>query len=572
MSEMLHGIAASFGIGMGKVVCIEEQNTDYSHVVYQGCEQEHKRLETALAVFEEQTRQMADEVRRKAGEKEAEILQGQIMMLNDPLLLQEMQERIDLGSCAEAATDAVCSYYAALFESMDDEMMKQRSTDIRDIRDRMLGILLNRPVKRISSLPKGTVLAAKDLTPSMTVGLDKEAISAIVTEIGGKTAHSAILARALEIPAVLGIENAMNFLQDGQFVVVDGEKGTVELSPDTNTVTRYQALQAQQKESKKQLEEYRNRPTADADGKQYRLYANIGTPEQANLALEQTAEGIGLFRTEFLFMDRDRVPSEEEQMQAYLQVSRIMKGKEVIIRTLDVGGDKEIPYLHMEREQNPFLGWRAIRYCLEESELFQIQLRALLRAGAENRNIKIMLPLVTGLEEVEAAKRLLEQCKEQCKAQGQPYDETISLGVMIETPAAALTADLFAEQADFFSIGTNDLTQYTMAVDRGNAKVEKLYTVFHPAVLRSIRTVIKAAKQRGIPVGMCGESAADERLIPLLLSFGLDEFSVSPSSVLQTRKNIARWNAEQQAQLERRVMQAKTATQVQQILSEFFTN
>ena len=451
-------------------------------------------------------------------------------------------------------------------------MMKQRSTDIRDIRDRMLGILLNRPVKRISSLPKGTVLAAKDLTPSMTVGLDKEAISAIVTEIGGKTAHSAILARALEIPAVLGIENAMNFLQDGQFVVVDGEKGTVELSPDTNTVTRYQVLQAQQKESKKQLEEYRNRPTVDADGKQYRLYANIGTPEQANLALEQTAEGIGLFRTEFLFMDRDRVPSEEEQMQAYLQVSRIMKGKEVIIRTLDVGGDKEIPYLHMEREQNPFLGWRAIRYCLEESELFQIQLRALLRAGAENRNIKIMLPLVTGLEEVEAAKRLLEQCKEQCKAQGQPYDETISLGVMIETPAAALTADLFAEQADFFSIGTNDLTQYTMAVDRGNAKVEKLYTVFHPAVLRSIRTVIKAAKQQGIPVGMCGESAADERLIPLLLSFGLDEFSVSPSSVLQTRKNIARWNVEQQAQLERRVMQAKTAAQIQQILSEFFTN
>ena len=259
-------------------------------------------------------------------------------------------------------------------------------------------------------------------------------------------------------------------------------------------------------------------------------------------------------------------------MQAYLRVSRIMKGKEVIIRTLDVGGDKEIPYLHMEREQNPFLGWRAIRYCLEESELFQIQLRALLRAGAENRNIKIMLPLVTGLEEVEAAKRLLEQCKEQCKAQGQPYDETISLGVMIETPAAALTADLFAEQTDFFSIGTNDLTQYTMAVDRGNAKVEKLYTVFHPAVLRSIRTVIKAAKQQGISVGMCGESAADERLIPLLLSFGLDEFSVSPSSVLQTRKNIARWNAEQQVQLERRVMQAKTAAQVQQILFEFFTN
>ena len=572
MSKMLHGIAASFGIGMGTVVCIEEQNTDYSQVVYQGGEQEQKRLKAALAVFEKQTQEMADEVRRKAGEKEAEILQGQIMMLNDPFLLEEMQERTDLGSCAEAATDAVCSYYAALFESMDDELMKQRATDIRDIRDRMLGILLNRPVKRITSLPKGTVLAARDLTPSMTVGLDKEAISAIVTEIGGKTAHSAILARALEIPAVLGIENAMNLLQDGQFAIVDGGKGTVELAPDADTVTHYQRLQTQQQESRKQLEPYRNKPTADADGKQYRLYANIGSAEQANLALEQTAEGIGLFRTEFLFMDRDRVPSEEEQMQAYLQVSQVMKGKEVIIRTLDVGGDKEIPYLHMEREQNPFLGWRAIRYCLQENELFQTQLRALLRAGAENRNIKIMLPLVTGLEEVEAAKRLLEQCKEQCRVKGQPYDEAISLGVMIETPAAALTADLLAKEVDFFSIGTNDLTQYTMAVDRGNTKVEKLYTVFHPAVLRSIRMVIKAAKQQGIPVGMCGESAADERLIPLLLRFGLDEFSVSPSSVLQTRKNIAKWSAEQQEQIEQRVMQAQTAEQAQQILSEFFTD
>ena len=314
------------------------------------------------------------------------------------------------------------------------------------------------------------------------------------------------------------------------------------------------------------LSVYRDKETLDADGHHYDLYSNIGSVMEAQSALDNGAEGIGLFRTEFLFMDRPAMPTEEEQMEAYRSVSHIMKGKEVIIRTLDVGGDKEISYLKMEHEQNPFLGWRAIRYCLEETELYKVQLRALLRAGAELHNIKIMLPLVTGIQELRAAKALIEECKQELKAEGLAYDENIAVGVMIETPAAALIADLLAKEAAFFSIGTNDLTQYTMAVDRGNAKVEKLYTTLHPAVLRSIRMVIKAAKEAHIPVGMCGESAADPALIPLLLSFGLDEFSVSSSSILHTRKIISEWSQAQVNEVEQQAMQLDTPDAVEEYL------
>ena len=301
----------------------------------------------------------------------------------------------------------------------------------------------------------------------------------------------------------------------------------------------------------------------DADGKRYGLYANIGSPAEAEAAAAAGAEGIGLFRTEFLFMDRTNVPSETEQMEAYQAVSRTMAGKEVIIRTLDVGGDKAIDYLGMEKEENPFLGHRAIRYCLDRPDLYKVQLRALLRAGAELRNIKIMLPLVTSLEEIRGARALLEQCKSELEAEGMPYDKDIALGIMVETPAAALIADLLAQESDFFSIGTNDLTQYVMAVDRGNAKVEKLYTTFHPAVLRSIRSVIQAAKQAGIPVGMCGEAAADPCLIPLLMSWGLDEFSVSASAVLATRARIHQWRGEEAGQVAQEAMSLSTSAGVQ---------
>lgn len=563
---MLKGVGASAGIGIGKVICIREQNLDYSQVQYQGREQEKARLKQAVETFCEKTQRMAEDIRQRVGQKESEILSGQVMMLSDPFMVSQMEDAIQSGSCAEAAVDTVCQMYIEMFSNVEDELMKQRATDIEDIKTRMLRLLLGVESVDMASLPKGTVLAAKDLTPSMTVGLQKENVSAIITEVGGKTSHSAILARALEIPAVLGIPDALQQLTDGQTAIVDGATGQVLTEPDAETLYHYTKLQEEQLRQKAMLSIYRDKPTTDASGRSYQLYANIGSVMEAQAALENGAEGIGLFRTEFLFMDRPAMPDEEEQLEAYSSVSHLMKGKEVIIRTLDVGGDKEVSYLKMGSEQNPFLGWRAIRYCLSEQPLFKTQLRALLRAGAQERNIKIMLPLVTGVQEIRAARSLLEECKQELSREGLEYDPKIALGVMIETPAAALTADLMAKEADFFSIGTNDLTQYTIAVDRGNAKVEQLYTTLHPAVLRSIRGIIHAAKQAKIPVGMCGESAADPLLIPLLMQFGLDEFSVSASSVLKTRKTISEWNREQVEQAAEQAMQLSTPQELDEYL------
>lgn len=563
---MLKGVGASAGIGIGKVICIREQNLDYSQVQYQGREQEKARLKQAVETFCEKTQRMAEDIRQRVGQKESEILSGQVMMLSDPFMVSQMEDAIQSGSCAEAAVDTVCQMYIEMFSNVEDELMKQRATDIGDIKTRMLRLLLGVESVDMASLPKGTVLAAKDLTPSMTVGLQKENVSAIITEVGGKTSHSAILARALEIPAVLGIPDALQQLTDGQTAIVDGATGQVLTEPDAETLYHYTKLQEEQLRQKAMLSIYRDKPTTDASGRSYQLYANIGSVMEAQAALENGAEGIGLFRTEFLFMDRPAMPDEEEQLEAYSSVSHLMKGKEVIIRTLDVGGDKEVSYLKMGSEQNPFLGWRAIRYCLSEQPLFKTQLRALLRAGAQERNIKIMLPLVTGVQEIRAARSLLEECKQELSREGLEYDPKIALGVMIETPAAALTADLMAKEADFFSIGTNDLTQYTIAVDRGNAKVEQLYTTLHPAVLRSIRGIIHAAKQAKIPVGMCGESAADPLLIPLLMQFGLDEFSVSASSVLKTRKTISEWNRERVEQVAEQAMQLSTPQELDEYL------
>ena len=563
---MLKGVGASAGIGIGKVICIREQNLDYSQVQYQGREQEKARLKQAVETFCEKTQRMAEDIRQRVGQKESEILSGQVMMLSDPFMVSQMEDAIQSGSCAEAAVDTVCQMYIEMFSNVEDELMKQRATDIEDIKTRMLRLLLGVESVDMASLPKGTVLAAIDLTPSMTVGLQKENVSAIITEVGGKTSHSAILARALEIPAVLGIPDALQQLTDGQTAIVDGATGQVLTEPDAETLYHYTKLQEEQLRQKAMLSIYRDKPTTDASGRSYQLYANIGSVMEAQAALENGAEGIGLFRTEFLFMDRPAMPDEEEQLEAYSSVSHLMKGKEVIIRTLDVGGDKEVSYLKMGSEQNPFLGWRAIRYCLSEQPLFKTQLRALLRAGAQEKNIKIMLPLVTGVQEIRAARSLLEECKQELSREGLEYDPKIALGVMIETPAAALTADLMAKEADFFSIGTNDLTQYTIAVDRGNAKVEQLYTTLHPAVLRSIRGIIHAAKQAKIPVGMCGESAADPLLIPLLMQFGLDEFSVSASSVLKTRKTISEWNREQVEQVAEQAMQLSTPQELDEYL------
>ena len=565
---ILHGIAASDGIGIGRAVCVREQSLDYSAVKYGGREVEKDRLQAAITQFNEQTEDMARRIRTQVGEKESEILTGQIAMLADPFMRSQMQDAIDGGACAEAAVDNVCTMYADMFAAVEDEMMRQRATDVKDIRSRLLGILLGAASVDLSNLPAGTVLVTRELTPSMTVGLQKENVAAIITATGGKTSHSAILARALQVPAVLSVTKVLEVVQDGDGLIVDGGEGIAILNPDERTRSEYLTRQKDYQARIASLKVYQNRPTVDADGKRYQLFANIGSAAEAEVAAQSGAEGIGLFRTEFLFMDRTSLPDEMVQYEAYRAVSQTMAGKEVIIRTLDVGGDKAIEYLGMEKEENPFLGHRAIRYCLDRPDLYKVQLRALLRAGAEEHNIKIMLPLVTSVDEVRAARELLEQCKQELSEAGLPYDKDIALGVMIETPAAALTADLLARESDFFSIGTNDLTQYTMAVDRGNAQVASLYTPFQPAVLRSIRSVITAAKEAGIPVGMCGEAAADPGLIPLLMAWGLDEFSVSTSSVLATRASIHRWREDEVKRIAQEALGLSTASGVEGYLKK----
>lgn len=539
---MLKGTGASAGVGIGRALVIREQDLDYSGVQYAGETAEKQRLAGAVARVSETLAAMAEKMTEQVGEHAAEILTGQSMMLADPFMTGQIEEQIAAGQTAEAAVDAVCQTFIQMFGAMEDELMRQRATDIGDLRGRLLKQLLGVEDVDLASAPAGSVLVARDFTPSMTVGIRRENVAGIITEVGGATSHSAILARALEIPAVLGVPNAVSAISSGDAIAMDGERGHVYVNPDERTCKDYQVRREQFEAQRQLLKNYLGKPTVTAEGRPVALYANIGKPQDAQAALEKGAEGIGLFRTEFLFMDRTCLPTEEEQLAAYRQVAALFAGKEVIIRTLDVGGDKEINYLHLKKEENPFLGHRAIRYCLDEPETYLVQLRALLRAGADHKNIKIMLPLVTGVEELRGAKTLLEKAKQQLTAQGLPFDENVQVGVMIETPAAALVADILAQEAAFFSIGTNDLTQYTLAVDRGNPDVAKLYTPFHPAVLRSIRGIIAAGRAAGIPVGMCGEAAADPALIPLLLAWGLDEFSVSSSAVLATRRAISLWN------------------------------
>lgn len=561
------GIAGAEGIGIGKALVVCEQTLDYSHVVFSGAENETNRLQAAIAAFCEKVTAMQKKLTASVGEKQAEILNGQIMMIQDPFMTSQMQDFIAGGQCAEAAVDAVCNMYIEMFSSVEDDLTRQRATDIRDMRARLLGILLGQTEVDLSDLPPETVLVAHDFTPSMTANMQKEHIVGILSECGSKTSHSAILARSLELPAVMSVENICTLLENGDTVIVDGTRGEVVVRPAQGILEAYASKREQLKMEKQALHAFAGKKTVTADGKQLAVYANIGKPDDVPAVLQNDGEGVGLFRTEFLFMDRTALPSEEEQFAAYRAVATQMQGKEVIIRTLDVGGDKDIPYLHMEKEENPFLGHRAVRYCLDNPEIYKVQLRALLRASAYG-NIKIMLPLVTTVSEVRRVRELLESTKAELRRENIKFRENIPVGVMIETPAAAMTADLLAKEADFFSIGTNDLTQYTMAVDRGNSKVSALYSHYNPAVLRLIKQTAEAANRAGIPVGMCGEAAGDKAFIPLLIAFGLHEFSVTPAAVLPTRKTVSLWSKTDADALAERVLTLDSAEEVAAALEE----
>ncbi len=562
---MNKGIAGSAGYGVGKVVIISDAKPEYENRTITDTDAEIKRYDDAVAAFTEKTHAMAEAMKESVGEHNAEILEGHILLLTDPGMDEITKGAIMSGTCAEAAFESTCDMFAGMFQMADDELTRQRATDIGDIKVRMLKILTGTPDVNISEVPAGTILVAEDLTPSMTAGIVKENVAGIITAVGGKTSHSAILARALEIPAVLSVDGIVDMVSDGMMAVVDGCDGICILDPSQEDIDEYQAKREKYLSDKALLEVYRGKDTVTADGAKVHLYGNIGNPEDAKQVAACDGEGVGLFRTEFLFMGASELPSEEEQFQAYKAAAETMEGREVIIRTLDVGGDKDIPYLGLEKEDNPFLGFRAVRYCLQNKESYRVQLRALLRASAFG-DIKIMVPLVTCVDEIRSVKALVKELMVELDAENIAYNKDIQVGAMIETPAASLIADLLAKEADFFSIGTNDLTQYTMAVDRGNAKVAYLYSSYNPAVLRSMKNIIEAANAAGIMVGMCGEAAADPLLIPLLISFGLGEFSVSATSVLATRGTIAKWSKAEADELAAKALSLATEAEVAELL------
>ncbi len=567
---MYKGTGASAGIGIGKVVIVEEKELVIKRENITDAAAEIQRFKGALETSMKQTEALAADLAQRVGEKEAEILNGHIMLLSDPMLTGEIEAMITNDSVnSEFAIETVCTNYANVFASMGDELMQQRATDMKDIKTRMQKVLLGVESVDIAALPEGSIILAKDLTPSMTAGINPANVTGIVTELGGRTSHSAILARALEIPAVVALTGILNEVKNGDVLVLDGTDGTVLVNPEDSILAEYQGKRAAFLKEKKELEQYIGRPSVTKDGVHVEVVANIGKPEDVDKVLQYDGEGVGLFRTEFLFMDRDAMPTEEEQFEAYKKVAIAMNGKPVIIRTLDIGGDKEILYMGLEKDENPFLGYRAVRFCLDrKDDVYRPQLRALLRASAFG-NIKIMIPLVTCIDEYRQVKALVEEIKQELTDKGFAFNKDIPLGIMVETAAASLIADIFAKEVDFFSIGTNDLTQYTMSVDRGNDKISYLYSTFNPAVLRSIKRIITCAREEGIMVGMCGEAASDPMMIPLLLAFGLNEFSMSPSAILRARKMITEYSTEELQAVADQAMGFATTAEVENFMREF---
>ena len=566
---MLKGIGASVGIGIGKAVVIKDIELDIKKRNIDNFEVELELFNKALEHTKQRSKAMAETLRKRVGSKEAEILEGHVLLMSDPMLIAEIETGIRTQMLnSEYILEDVCERFAAIFESMDDELMQQRATDMRDIKTRLQKSVLGLEDVDLSELEADSILIAKDLTPSMTAGLNPEKVTGIITQFGGTTSHSAILARALEIPAILSVAEILDKASDKDPICMDGESGELYINPSQEIIEDFKKKQIEQIEFKKILETYKGKESVSKDGRKVEIAANIGKPGDVKKVLEYDADGIGLFRTEFLFMDRDSIPNEEEQFEAYKKVAVAMEDKPVIIRTLDIGGDKEIPYMNISKDENPFLGYRAIRLCLDrKDDIYRPQLRALLRASAFG-NIKIMLPLITSIEEVYEAKQLIEEEKKNLDAQGIDYNKSIKVGVMIETAAATLIADILAKEVDFFSIGTNDLIQYTMSVDRGNDKVSYLYSVYNPAVLRAIKHIISEAKKAGIQVGMCGEAAADPKLIPLLLYWGLDEFSMSASYVLNSRKLVTDTDIQSLKDMEEAVMALESESKVRAFLEE----
>lgn len=537
--KRLEGLSVSPGIGVGRAVRVTPPDLSYPPTAAGSPGQERQRLDRAAEALTGATRALIQAARREGGGERAAILEGQLAMLSDPYFKSQLDQRLDGGESAEGAVNGVCQGFMELFAASGDPLLVQRSADVDDLRRRLLALLLGREGPDLSHLPADTVLVVEELTASMVAALDTGHVAAILAQAGGYTSHAAILCRGAGLPALFSVPGLLDQVEEGGLVAVDASAGVALAEPEEAVLADYRRRQSELERDRAELETFRDRPTRTADGVEVRLCCNVGSAREGELAARAGAHGIGLLRTEFLFLDRSTLPDEEEQYRLFARLAGQFPRGEVIIRTLDIGGDKPAPALGLPREDNPFLGNRAVRLCLDRPALLLPQLRALLRSAAHGP-VRAMVPFVTRVEEVRRVRALLDQVRAQLEEEGTAIGQ-LPLGIMVETPAAAIMADLLAREADFFSIGTNDLTQYTLCADRGNPAVAGIGSFYDPAVLRLIRHIIDTGHAAGIHVGMCGEAAARSPLIPLWLAFGLDEFSVDPASVLATRREIARW-------------------------------
>jgi len=562
---IIQGTPISPGIAIGKVMLKKTLLGEIHLVQDKNPEDEKKRFHEARSQSIEQVKIIHQQMLQTKGEKEAEIFIAHITMLEDIELISGVESTIDELSCnAEWALQHISKNYIAIFEAMEQEYMKERAMDIRDISSRIQRVLSRVEASNIFELKEPAIVVAQDLTPSDTAQIDPSLVIGIINEDGGHTSHAAIIARMLGVPLIV-YPNITSMVVNGQIIVFDGNTGIINLQPTAEVIEEYREKQLKLIEKRAQLEKLRGTKTLTTDGFKVELAGNIGMPKDIKRVLEQDGEAVGLFRTEFLYMSRNDFPDEEEQFLAYKEVVEKMKGHPVVIRTLDIGGDKELDYLEIPKEMNPFLGCRAIRFCLNKPSLWKVQLRALLRASAYG-DLRIMLPMIAIMEELIKAKEIIEETKEELRNKNIAFNEKVSVGMMMETPAAAVMADVFAKEVDFFSIGTNDLVQYTIAVDRMNSQVAYLYSPYHPAILRLIKKIVDSAHAEGIWVGMCGEAAADKKLIPLWVGMGLDELSMSPPSILETRQQIQGLSKKEAEKLVDEILLLKTAKMIEEKL------
>ncbi|HAT4375484.1 TPA: phosphoenolpyruvate--protein phosphotransferase [Clostridioides difficile] len=564
------GIGASPGVALGKALVVEHSELVIEKKSIDNVEAEIAKLEDAVAVSKEELVKVKEKASEELGAEEAEIFEAHLLVLEDPELIGSAIDKIKTESVnAEYALNEIKEMFVSMFESMDNEYMKERAADIKDVTNRILRHVLGIKVVDLSALSEEVVLIAHDLTPSDTATMNKKMVLGFLTDIGGRTSHTAIMSRTLEIAAIVGLNDITSKVKDGDFVVFNGDTGEVIVNPDEETINKYTELKAKYEDERKALQLLKGKPSVTLDGKHVELAGNIGTPNDIEGLIKNDAEGVGLYRTEFLYMDRDSFPTEEIQYEAYKAVLEGMDGKPIVIRTLDIGGDKELSYLSMEPEMNPFLGYRAIRLCLDRKDIFKTQLRALYRASVHGR-LRIMFPMISSLEELLQAKEVVKEVLAELDSEGVGYAKDVEIGMMIEVPSAAVISDVLAKHVDFFSIGTNDLIQYTCAVDRMNQKISYLYNQFNPAVLRLIKTVIDNAHKEGKWAGMCGESAGDQKMIPILLGMGLDEFSMSPISILPARKLITSVKESDMKKLADDVLNMGTAEEIKSYIEKTF--